>query len=113
MSEEPENHTLHLLREMRDEMRQRFDGLDSRLDRLEQRQEHIEQRQDRMEQRLEEHGSLLVKIIDAVTSIAAVQEQQSALLSEMVDRERITAGRLNAVEARLGRIEGKLGLALA
>ncbi len=34
MADEPENHTLILLREMRAEMKERFDRLDAKLDRV-------------------------------------------------------------------------------
>ena len=46
---EPENHTLHLLREMRDEnrafrkeMRERFDGMDNRFSGVEERLDSIQ-----------------------------------------------------------------------
>jgi hypothetical protein len=42
-----------------------------------------------------------------------VQETHSALLTELVESSRIAGGRLNTLEARLGRIEKQAGLAVA
>ena len=53
------------------------------------------------------------KVIDAVTGIAKVQEQHSAMLAELVETSRISGGRLNTVEARVGRIEKQAGMTLA
>jgi hypothetical protein len=106
MADDVENHTLRLLQEMRTEMREGFAGTRERLDRQEQRMSVFEERQFSVE------GSL-TKVIEAVTEIAKVQEKHSALLIELVESERITGSRLNAVEARLGRIEKQTGLVIA
>jgi len=53
------------------------------------------------------------KVICAVTEIAKVQETHSTVFAEPVKSSRIASGRLNTVEARLGRIEKQAGLALA
>jgi 3-dehydroquinate dehydratase len=98
IADDVENHTLRLLQEMRSEMRERFDRVELRLDRLDGRQQTVE--------------VTLANVIDAVTQIATVQEKHSGILAELVESERITGGRLNALEARLGRIEKQTGLVL-
>jgi hypothetical protein len=112
MADDIENHTLRLLQEMRTEMRQgfarvdeRFTAVDQRLDKLESRAQSLETRQ------LSVEGSLS-KVIDAVTEIAKVQERHSRSLAELVEAGRITGGRLNALEARLGRVETQAGFVL-
>jgi hypothetical protein len=112
MADDVENHTLRVLQEMRTEMREgfrrvdeRFTGVDQRLDKLESRAQSLEARQ------LSVEGSLS-KVIDAVTEIAKVQERHSRILAELVETGRIAGGCLNALEARLGRIETQAGFVL-
>ena len=105
MAEDIENHTLRLLQEMRGEMREGFAELRVRLD-------GVEQRLDGVERRLGVVEGTLGKVIDAVTEVAKVQEKHSGLLVELVESDRIAGARLNAVEARLGRIENKTVLGL-
>jgi predicted nuclease with TOPRIM domain len=119
MAEDIENHTLRLLQEMRGEMREGFAELRQgqaelrqRLDGVEQRLDGVEQRLDGVERRLGVVEGTLGKVIDAVTEIAKVQEKHSGLLVELVESDRIAGARLNAVEARLGRIENKTVLGL-
>lgn len=123
MAEDVENHTVRLLQEMRgemrdslaatrDEMREGFAGLRQRLDGVDQRLDRVEQRLDGVERRLGVVEGTLGKVIDAVTEIAKVQEKHSGLLVELVESDRIAGARLNAVEARLGRIENKTVLGL-
>ncbi len=85
--------------ETRAEMREGFTRMDQRLTETEQRLGGLE--------------GTVSKVIDAVTNIAKVQETHSTLLAELVETSRISGGRLNAVEARLGRIEKQTGLAVA
>jgi chromosome segregation ATPase len=120
MADDVENHTVRLLQEMRAEMREGFVRLDGRLSAVEQRIATVEQRITDVEQRLgglENRASTiegaLNKVIGAVTEIAKVQEKHSALLMELVESDRIAGSRLNAVEARLGRIEKQMGFTLA
>jgi hypothetical protein len=112
MADDVENHTLRLLQEMRGEMREGFAGLHQRVDAVEQRLDAMEQRLGAMEQRQGVVEGSLGKVIDAVTEMAKVQERHSSLLLELVESNRISGARLNAMEARLGRIESKTGLAL-
>jgi septation ring formation regulator EzrA len=63
-------------------------------------------------QRLSVVEGSLGKVIDAVTEVAKIQEKHSSLLIELAESDRIAGARLNALEARLGRIESKTGLAL-
>ncbi len=62
MADEPANHTIKLLQDMREEMRDGFRETQSRLDQVE---------------------GTLVKVIDAVTAIANVQTEHSGLLAEL------------------------------
>ena len=123
MADDVQNHTLRLLQEIRTDMagmREDFARFDQRLTVVEQRLDGIEQRLGGVEQRLtgveQRQGGLegtVSKIIDAVTSMAKVQEQHSAMLAELVETSRISGGRLNTVEARVGRIEKQAGMTLA
>lgn len=109
MADEVENHTLRLLQEMRAEMREGQAEMRTELaaTRAEMREGFAEVRE-----RLSIVEGSLGKVIDAVTEIAKVQEKHSVLLIELADSGRIAGTRLNALEARLGRIESKTGLAL-
>jgi hypothetical protein len=102
MADEAENHTLRLLQEMRAEMRE---------GQAEMRTELAATRAE-MRERLSIVEDSLGKVIVAVTEIAKIQEKHSSLLMELADSGRIAGTRLNALEARLGRIESKTGLAL-
>ena len=102
MADDVENHTLRLLQEIRTDMagmREDFARFDQRLTAVEQRLGGLE--------------GTVSKMIDAVTSMAKVQEQHSAMLAELVETSRISGGRLNTVEARVGRIEKQAGMTLA
>jgi hypothetical protein len=85
MTEEPENHTLRLLREMREEMKTGFSAANERFDRLEAESKT--------------QSALLGKVLDATLKIAATQQ--------------IHGGRLNMIEARLAEIERETGLVKA
>ncbi len=97
--ENVENHTLVLLREIRD-----------RLDR-------VEKTQDQHSQTLADHGVLLDALVKAVTAIDANQQKQTEILKEhskkldgLTDLGRNHGARLNAIDGRLGLIEGRVGL---
>lgn len=109
MADEVENHTLRLLQEMRVEMREGHAEMrtDLAATRTEMREGFGEVRQ-----RLSIVEGSLGKVIDGVTEIAKIQEKHSSLLIELAESDRIAGARLNALEARLGRIESKSGLAL-
>jgi DNA repair ATPase RecN len=128
MADDVENHTLRLLQEMRTEMREStaetraemresIAGMRESLaeTRAEMREgfARMDQRLTETEQRLSGLEGTVSKVIDAVTNIAKVQETHSALLTELVESSRIAGGRLNTLEARLGRIEKQAGLAVA
>jgi len=102
MADDVENHTLRLLQEMRAEMRENAAGMREGFARMDTRLTNVEQRLGVVE-------GTLGKVIDAVTEIAKVQEKHSGLLGELVESDRIAGSRLNAVEARLGRIEKQMG----
>jgi hypothetical protein len=105
MADEVENHTLRLLQEMRAEMAEM--RKEAAATRTEMREGFTEVRQ-----RLTTVEGSLGKVIDAVTEVAKMQEKHSGLLIELAESDRIAGARLNALEARLGRIESKSGLAL-
>ena len=111
MADEVENHTLRLLQEMRAEMREGFArcALKCAASAAHEMREGFGGGAPAAHRIVE--GSL-GKVIDAVTEIAKVQEKHSGLLIELVESGRIAGARMNAVEARLGRIESKTGLAL-
>ena len=111
-----ENHTLVLLREIRD-----------RLDQIEGTQaEHsatLAQHGATLAQHsrtLVEHGVLLETLVKAVTAIDANQQKQTEILIEhskkledIAEQGRNHGGRLNAMDGRLGLIERRVGLATA
>jgi len=80
----------------------------------------IEDNQDNFKLRFERIEGTLVTAIDAISSIAAVQEKHSEILnshsemlSEMNGRTEVVEGRLNSIDARLARIEKHTGLVKA
>ena len=74
-----------------------------------QTQERLLQAQDRMQQTQAEQGAALVKLIDAVSAIAQMQEQHSVLLGKLHESHKIVIGRLNVMDARLGHLEKHAG----
>ncbi len=78
--------------EMRAEMGQGF----ARIESLEGRVHNLEASQ--------------LEVLGAIKAMAKVQEQHTGLLLELVEAEQIAGSRLNAVDARLGRIEKRVGL---
>ncbi len=127
MADDVENHTLRLLQEMRAEMRDGQAEMRNELSatRTEMREGFAEVRHElaatrtemreglaEVRQRLSTVEGSLGKVIDAVTEVAKIQEKHSVVLIELAESERIAGARLNALEARLGRIESKTGLAL-
>ncbi len=92
MTEELENHTLHLLREMREEIKAGFGAVNERLERL-------EGKVDRLEAESATQSALLGKVMDATLKIAATQQ--------------IHGSRLNIIDARLAEIERETGLVKA
>ena len=102
MTDEPESHTLRLLREMR--------------------AEQAAMRTEQAEMRAEQHAlaSLLGKVSDAVTAVAQTQEHHSQVLArhselfgQVIETQQSHGGRLNAIESRLAIIEKHTGLVKA
>ena len=120
MADEVENHTLRLLQEMRAEMRTELaatraemrEGLAETRNELAATRTEMREGFAEVRQRLSIVEDSLGKVIEAVTEIAKIQEKHSSLLIELAESDRIAGARLNALEARLGRIESKSGLAL-
>ncbi len=139
MADDAENHTLRLLQEMRAETRAGLDELraeiratrdEARATRDELRAEiaatrnelraemgemRTEMRQgfariDSLDGRVSNLEASQLEVIGAIKAMAKVQEQHTGLLLELVEAEQIAGSRLNAVDARLGRIEKRVGL---
>ncbi len=109
-----ENHTLVLLREIRDRL-DRIDGTQAEHSAtLAQHTATLAQHS----KTLAEHGVLLDALVKAVTAIDTNQQKQTEILKEhskkldeLSDLGRIHGARLNAMDSRLGLIEGRVGLA--
>lgn len=93
-----ENHTLVLLREIRD-----------RLDRIEGTQAKHSNSLDAHSQTLDGHGKLLELLVKAVTAIDANQQKQTDILKDLAGQGRNHGARLNAMDGRLGIIEKRIG----
>jgi hypothetical protein len=113
MADEPENHTLRLLREMRDEalafrkeVNTRFDGIDQRFDGVDQRLDGMDRRFDGVDRRLSE-----MEISLAATR--ADQHRTNELLETVVETQKNQGARLNVIEGRLALIEKHTGLVKA
>jgi hypothetical protein len=90
MADEPENHTLHLLRQIREEINTRFDE---------------------NEKRHAQTGDHLARILDAVVEMAKTVNQTAQAVTEIATVQKNQGARLNVIEGRLGIIEGRVGLA--
>lgn len=106
MSEEPENHTIRLLQEMRAEMRERFDKVDERFEEIDKRFEQIDKRFDKIDSDVAQLSETSGKTIDAVLALSKDVEQVKET-SSLVD------ARLNTIDGRLARIERHTGLVKA
>ncbi len=128
MTDEPDNLTLRVLREMREEMKlgfrdlrdemdRRFDEVDRRFEAVDRRFEEVDRRFDNVHQRIDETNHVviesrdtLLRVVEAVTAIAKVQEQHSKLLiAQKTDVEQIKET-TSILEARLVRMEKHVGL---
>lgn len=102
MTDEPDNLTLKLLREIRAEQAAMREDISSLRDDMKAaRSELAEARAERGEMRAEQQSfaRLLGKVSDAVTEIAEIQANQG--------------GRLNMIDGRLAIIEKRIGLVQA
>jgi uncharacterized protein YdcH (DUF465 family) len=88
MADEPENHTLHLLREMRDEIKT------------------IRASTDRIPKIAEDVGELQRE----VAAMRVDQNRTNALLEDVAAIQKNQGARLNVMEARLGLIEKHIGI---
>lgn len=94
MSEEPENHTIRLLQEMRAEMRERFDKVDERFEEIDKRFEQIDKRFDKIDSDVAQLSETSGKTIDAVLALSKNAE-------ELKETSAIIEGRLVRIEKRL------------
>jgi hypothetical protein len=92
MADEPENHTLRLLREMRDdikEIKQRFGDVDRRFDALQT-----------------SHNELAVE----AAAMRTDQHRTNELLETVAKTQQNQGARLNAIDGRLALIEQRIGM---
>ena len=115
-----ENHTLVLLREIRDRL-DRIEGTQAEHSAtLAQQSAALTQHSQILTQHsqtLMEHSALLDTLVKFVTAIDAGQQRQFEVLKEhskkldgLTDLGRNHGARLNAIDGRLGLIEGRVGL---
>jgi len=78
----------------------------------EARAERAAMREDMKDIRAEQHAlaSLLGKVSDAVTAIAATQERHSEILGRLAEIQASQGARLNTIDGRLAIIEKHIGL---
>jgi len=146
MADEPENHTIRLLREMREETNRRFDEMRTETNRrfdemreenaafrketgerfAENEQRHAETRAEndqRHAETREQLGHVLSAVVamaktvnvtaEAVTTIAAVQEQHSTALGKLIEGQQIIEHDIRGIKMRVDRIEKHTGLVKA
>jgi hypothetical protein len=110
MADEPENHTLRLLREIREEIAKGFDAMraenEVRFKAIDARFDAIDARFDGIDARFEVVERVLGKTIDAVMAIAKVQDRHTESLQ-------IVEGYLSVIAKRVERIEKHTGLVRA
>ncbi len=106
MADEPENLVLHLLREMREEMRTGFAAANERLDRVEGKVDRLEGKVDSLEAESKTQSELLGKVIGTVTSLANGQNQ-------LVEAVQIIEHDISGIKMRIERIERHTGLVKA
>jgi hypothetical protein len=106
MTDEPENLTLKLLREVREEMRDGFTKVFDDLSEMREGFSELRAEQERL-------AGIVGKIADAVTAIAVVQEQHSEILGTISEIQANQGARLNVIEGRLAIIEKHTGLVKA
>ena len=103
MVDEAENHTLRLLREMRDQL-------------TGWREENLRLHADAREENLRMHVDTreqLALVIETTVDMAKTVNATAEAVTEMNGRMEIMEGRLNIVDGRLARIEKHTGLAKA
>ena len=107
MADEPENHTLRLLREMREE-NQRLHA-ETRAD-MEQRFESTREENLRLHAETREQ---LATVLETVVEMAKTANTTAEAVAELNGRVETIEGRLNIVDSRLARIEKHLGFVKA
>jgi hypothetical protein len=120
MADEPDNHTLRLLREMRDEavafrkeVNCRFDVIDERFNAIDRRFDGVDQRLDGMDQRFDGVDHRLSELEVSLASARADQHRTNELLETVVETQKNQGARLNVIEGRLALIEKHTGLVQA
>jgi septal ring factor EnvC (AmiA/AmiB activator) len=116
MAEEPENHTLALLREMRaenaafrKEVNQRFEKLEADIAEIKAQTKHIPQMR-------ADIAELQMSVAAMQVSVAAIRTEQgptSSLVEKIHATQQNHGARLNAIDGRLAIIEGSVGLVKA
>jgi hypothetical protein len=114
MADEPENHTLWLLREMREEnlrfhaeTREQLGGM-----RADNEQRFAGMREENLRVHTETRGQLAL-VLETVVDMAKTVNTTAEAVTELNGRVEIIEGRLNIVDGRLARIEKHTGLVKA
>ena len=112
--DEPENHTLHLLREMRDQLTGwREENLRLHAEtRAETRELIAGVREENLRMHVETREQLAL-VIETTLGMAKTVNATAEAVTEMNGRMEIMEGRLNIVDGRLARIEKHTGLVKA
>jgi hypothetical protein len=95
-ADEPESHTIRLLREMREEIKQGFTESGNRLDSMDHRLDSMDQR--------------LTEIEVSLAAARADQTRANGLLETVADVQKNQGARLNVIEGRLALIEKHTGM---
>jgi chromosome segregation ATPase len=105
-TDEPENHTIRLLKEMRADMNRRFDAIDGRLGALERRMDASEGRDAAFAKAIQDLTENAKTVIDGVTALAKgveiLREGQGNIEHD-----------LRGIKMRIERIEKHTGLVQA
>lgn len=99
---EPENRTIRLLQEIRDEVRRSSDRADARFEKMDQRFERIDQRFEKMDQRFEVVETTLRDLAEQMVMLARG-------IKTALEHRGTTDPRLDAVEQRLDALEKGAG----
>jgi hypothetical protein len=111
MAEEPDNHTLRLLREMREETNRRFDEMREETNRrFDGMREDTNRRFDEMR---DEAAAFRKEVSVSVAAMRADQHRTNEILETIAETQQNHGTRLNAIEGRLALIEKHTGLVKA
>lgn len=104
---EPENHTLRLLIELRDEMRERFDAIDRRFDAVDRRFDAVDARFDGNDARFDAMDRRMDVVEDIARDTAARVRMNGRMLRNLESSKRKHGDRIDALERRVDALEKK------